>query len=71
MLLNSLRKGDAHMDKRKLEGSMPPPTAVEGMDGKRPWAPPVLKRLNVSLTSAKDDSSVKHPDGGTGQLQHS
>ena len=33
---------------------------------KRPWTAPVLRRLDVGLTSAKDDSSVKTVDGGAG-----
>jgi hypothetical protein len=39
---------------------------------KRPWTAPVLKRLDVGLTSAKDDASMKPFDGGApGHLQHS
>ena len=38
---------------------------------KRPWTAPVLRRLDVGLTSAKDDSSIKILDGGLGHLQHS
>jgi hypothetical protein len=38
---------------------------------KRPWTAPVLRRLDVGLTTAKDDSSIKPLDGGVGHLQHS
>lgn len=38
---------------------------------KRPWTAPVLRRLDVGLTTAKDNSSIKPLDGGVGHLQHS
>lgn len=57
------------MEQSTPKGGMSP--AVELGDMKRPWTAPVLKRLDVGLTSAKDDSSMKPLDGGTGHLQHS
>jgi hypothetical protein len=38
---------------------------------KPPWTAPVLRRLDVGLTSTKDSSSVKTADGGAGHQQHS
>jgi hypothetical protein len=58
------------MDQSTPKGSMPP--AVEGMGEKRPWASPVLKRLDVGLTSQKNSSDMKPFDGGpSGGQQHS
>jgi len=39
------------MDQRSPKGVLPP--AVKGGNEKRPWASPVLKRLDVGLTSAR------------------
>jgi hypothetical protein len=58
------------MDQSTPKGNTPP--AVEGVDGKRRWIAPVLKRLDAVLTSAMDDSTTKPFDGGpAGGHQHS
>jgi hypothetical protein len=66
MLLNSIAgrlwQGDVHMDESTPKGRKIPE--------KRPWTGPVLKKLDVGWTSAKDDG-LKATDGGTGHLQHS
>jgi hypothetical protein len=56
------------MDQSTPKGRMSP--AVEVKDEKRPWTAPVLKRLDVGLTSSQDDSG-KPLDGGMGHNQHS
>jgi hypothetical protein len=56
------------MDQSTPKGSTPP--AVDGM---QPWAAPVLKRLDVGLTSSANSSTTKPLDGaGAGDPhQHS
>jgi hypothetical protein len=56
------------MDHNTPKGNMPP--SIKGTVEKCPWALPVLKRLDVALTSAKNDGN-KPLDGATTGHQHS
>jgi len=45
------------MDENTPKGSSPP--TVKGMGEKRPWAAPVLKRLDINLTDAGTKNITK------------
>jgi hypothetical protein len=57
------------MEQSTPKGGMSP--AVELGDMKRPWTTPVLRRLDVGLTSARNDDSNKPVDGATTAHSHS